>query len=97
MFYQNINDSGASWESKAVWDPQARRTIVTGLEEYRDYNLTVTAFTRIGDGVSCPFLVTRTDEHGELSQTCSKVGIKLDVILGVSGADSCDGVNILQA
>jgi len=65
VFYQNVNDSGALWERKAVWDAQALQTTLTGLEEYRDYNITVAAFTRIGNGVICSFVVARTDEHGE--------------------------------
>ena len=45
-----------------------RQTEISGLEEYRDYNITITAFTRIGEGVRSPFVVTRTDEHSEFSQ-----------------------------
>ena len=65
VHYLNLNDSGAFWEAKTPWDPLARDAILTGLEEYRDYNITVTAFTRIGDGAHSPFIVIRTDEHGE--------------------------------
>ena len=65
VFYQNANDTAALWESKAVWDPQARQTTLTELEEYRDYNITVTAFTRIGESVGSPFILTRTDEHSK--------------------------------
>ena len=45
-----------------------RQTEISGLEEYRDYNITMTAFTRIGEGVRSPFVVTRTDEHSEFLQ-----------------------------
>ena len=65
VFYQNVNDTAALWECKAVWHPLARQTTLIGLEEYRDYNITVTAFTRIGDGVGSSFIVTRTDEHSK--------------------------------
>ena len=65
VHYLNVNDSGAFWDVKTLWDPLARQTTLTTLEEYRDYNITVTAFTRIGDGVNSPFIVIRTDEHGE--------------------------------
>lgn len=65
VFYRNVNDSSALWQSKEVLDPLARQTTLMGLEEYRDYNITVTAFTKVGEGVKCPFIVTRTDEHGE--------------------------------
>ena len=66
--YRNINDSAASWESQYVWGPLMRQTEISGLEEYRDYNITITAFTRIGEGVRSPFVVTRTDEHSEFLQ-----------------------------
>ena len=65
VYYLNVNDSGAFWEVNTVWDPMARQTMLNGLQEYRDYNITVTAFTSIGDGVNSPFIVVRTDEHGE--------------------------------
>ena len=68
VYYRNINDSAASWESQYVWGPLMRQTEISGLEEYRDYNITMTAFTRIGEGVRSPFVVTRTDEHGEFLQ-----------------------------
>ena len=65
VYYRNINDSAASWESQYVWAPLMRQTEISGLEEYRDYNITITAFTRIGEGVRSPFVVTRTDEHSK--------------------------------
>ena len=65
VYYLNVNDSGGLWEIKTVWDPLARQTTLNGLEEYRDYNITVTAFTSIGDGAESLFIVVRTDEHGE--------------------------------
>lgn len=65
VHYLNINDSHALWNFKTVRDPLARQTTLTGLEEYRDYNITVTAFTRIGEGAKSPFILERTDEHGE--------------------------------
>ena len=68
VYYRNINDSAASWESQYVWGPLMRQTEISGLEEYRDYNITITAFTRIGEGVRSPFVVTRTDEHSEFLQ-----------------------------
>ena len=68
VYYRNINDSAASWESQYVWGPLMRQTEISGLEEYRDYNITMTAFTRIGEGVRSPFVVTRTDEHSEFLQ-----------------------------
>ena len=69
MFYRNLNDSDALWESKLVWNPLARQTTLFGLEEYRDYNITVSAFTKIGDGMNCSFLVARTDEHGKFRKS----------------------------
>ncbi|XP_078350977.1 phosphatidylinositol phosphatase PTPRQ-like isoform X2 [Oculina patagonica] len=63
VHYLNVNDSGAFWEAKTLWDPLARETILTGLEEYRDYNITITAFTRIGEGARSLSIVIRTDEH----------------------------------
>ena len=68
VYYRNINDSAASWESQYVRGPLMRQTEISGLEEYRDYNITITAFTRIGEGVRSPFVVTRTDEHSEFLQ-----------------------------
>lgn len=65
VYYLNVNDSGAFWEVKTLWDPLARQTTLNGLKEYRDYNITVTAFTRIGDGAWSLFIIVRTDEHGE--------------------------------
>lgn len=65
VYYRNINDSAASWESQYVRGPLMRQTEISGLEEYRDYNITITAFTRIGEGVRSPFIVTRTDEHSK--------------------------------
>lgn len=65
VHYLNLNVSGASWALKTLLDPLARQTTLTALEEYRDYNITVTAFTRIGDGAKSPFIVTRTGEHSE--------------------------------
>ena len=77
VHYLNVNDSSALWKVKTVYDPLARQTILTGLEEYRDYNITITAFTKIGDGAKSPFIVSRTDEHGELIDLkvyiCSKI------------------------
>ena len=65
MYYRNINESAASWGSQYVWGPLVRQTEISGLEEYRDFNITITAFTRIGEGVRSPFIVTRTDEYSE--------------------------------
>ena len=65
VYYLNVNDSGALWEVKTVWDPLARQTTLNGLEEYRDYNMTVNAFNCIGDGTDSLLVVARTDEHGE--------------------------------
>ena len=65
VYYLNVNDSGALWEVKTVWDALTRQTTLNGLQEYRDYNITVTAFTSIGDGANSLFIVVRTDEHGE--------------------------------
>ena len=65
VYYRNINDSAASWESQYVTGTLMRQTEISGLEEYRDYNITITAFTRIGEGVRSPFIVTRTDEHSK--------------------------------
>lgn len=65
VYYLNLNDSGALWEVKTVWDPLSRQTTLIGLEEYRDYNITVTAFNSIGEGANSLFVVVRTDEHGE--------------------------------
>ena len=65
VYYLNVNESGALWEVKTVMDPLARQTTLNGLEAYRDYNITVTAFNSIGDGANSFFVVVRTDEHGE--------------------------------
>ena len=65
VYYLNVNDSGAFWEVNTVWNPLAHQSTLNGLQEYRDYSITVTAFTSIGDGVNSFSIVVRTDEHGQ--------------------------------
>ena len=72
VYYLNVNDSGGFREVKTVWDPLARQTTLNDLNEYRDYDVTVTAFTRIGDGADSLFIVVRTDEHGECLESAKR-------------------------
>lgn len=39
--------------------------ILIGLEEYRDYNIIVIVFIRIGEGVKSFFIFKRIEEYGE--------------------------------
>ncbi|KAJ7374392.1 hypothetical protein OS493_007495 [Desmophyllum pertusum] len=64
-----LSEVSAMTEEDDAVGPLARQTTLTTLEEYRDYNITVTAFIRIGDGANSPFMVIRTDEHGLLQVT----------------------------
>ena len=47
--------------------PNDRQKDITGLKEYVLYNITVLAFTAVGNGPSStPVVVVRTDEDGKL-------------------------------
>ena len=58
---------GGSPQTKVVFNAATRQSILTGLNKYTNYSITVFAATAKGDGnVSAPIVVV-TDEHSKFS------------------------------
>ena len=56
--------------TESITNTSMTSTILTGLEEYVDYNISVRAFTSVGPGPYSDSVVERTDEDGKcLSHT----------------------------
>ena len=65
IFYKNINDTSAPWVEKVINDPNANWSGLVGLKKYRDYSISIAAFTSMGWGAKSRPIILRTDEYGK--------------------------------
>ena len=66
IYYQAVGQFAVDTTEKVkeVRDGNAVQTVLSGLEEYIEYNVTVLAFTSKGDGPNSTEITARTDEGG---------------------------------
>ena len=64
LFYKKKGSSGSSTQIK-ITSESTRTKVVTGLDEYTEYEFQVLAFTSVGDGPNGTVISLRTKEDGK--------------------------------
>ena len=64
LFYKKKGSSGSSTQIK-ITSESTRTKVVTGLDEYTEYEFQVLAFTSVGDGPNGTVMSVRTKEDGK--------------------------------
>ena len=67
MFYKKKGSPGSSTQIK-IDSESTRSKVVTGLDEYIEYEFQVLAFTSVGDGPNSTVMSVQTKEDGKLKQ-----------------------------